>query len=90
MSTNNIVMEGRYPVLPPCDSYEEKTNLQAHLDDPGAVGKGHDVPFLPEEGRVGPLDHLKLAELLHGVNLLRGLVTDLHQRGEGPKQKKEI
>lgn len=54
----------------------------AHLHDPGAVGEGHDVPLLPEEGRVGALDHLKLAELLHGVDLAGGLVSDLqHHRG---------
>lgn len=53
---------------------------RAHLNDPGAVGEGHDVPLLPEEGRVRPLYHLELAELLHGVNLLGGLVTDLRGR----------
>lgn len=41
------------------------------------------MPLLPEEGGIRPLDHLKLAELLHGVNLLRGLVTNLQQRGGG-------
>ena len=52
----------------------------AHLHHPGTVGEGHDVPLLPEEGRLRPLDHLKLVELLHGVDLLRGLVADLQQR----------
>lgn len=55
----------------------------AHLNDPGAVGEGHDVPLLPEESRVRALDHLELVELLHGVDLLRGLVSDLRQRTGG-------
>lgn len=54
-----------------------------HLHHPGTVGESHDVPLLPKEGRVGPLDHLKLVELLHGVDLLRGLVTDLSRSREG-------
>lgn len=55
----------------------------AHLHDPGTAGEGHDVPLLPEESRVGALDHLKFVELLHGVHLLRGLVANLRQSGVG-------
>lgn len=65
----------------------------AHLHDPGTVGEGHDVPLLPEEGRVGALDHLKFVELLHGVHLLGGLVANLRQSGagwaEGGEKRKE-
>lgn len=39
------------------------------------------MPLLPEEGRVGALDHLELAELLHGVDLAGGLVSDLQRHG---------
>lgn len=52
----------------------------SHLDNPGTIWEGHDVSLLPEEGRIWPLDHLKLAQLLHGVNLLWSLVADLHGR----------
>lgn len=36
--------------------------LFPYLYHPGAVCKSHDVPFLPKESRVRPLDHLKLTE----------------------------
>lgn len=52
----------------------------SHLYNPWAVRKCHDVPLFPEKCRIGALDHLKLVELLHGVRLLGGLVTDLQQR----------
>lgn len=52
----------------------------AHLNHPGTVGKSHYVPLFPEESRIRPFDHLKLVELFHGIDLARGLVSDL-QRG---------
>ena len=39
------------------------------LDQPLGVGVRHDVALLPEEGAVAPLDHLVLAQQLHGVHL---------------------
>lgn len=72
---------------------QDTTRVFAHLHDPGTVGEGHDVPLLPEEGRVGALDHLKFVELLHGVHLLGGLVANLRQGGagwvEGVEKRKE-
>lgn len=44
------------------------------LHDPVRVGVRHDVPLLPEERRVRPLDHLVLGQALHRVHLLRALV----------------
>lgn len=54
-----------------------RRDVSVHLHHPGTVGESHDLPFFPKEGRVGPLDHLKFVELLHGVDLLGSLVTDL-------------
>lgn len=53
----------------------------AYLHNPGTVGEGHDVPLFPEESRVRALDHLKLAQELHGVDLLRGFMPDLNDEG---------
>ena len=57
---------------------------KVELDDPLGVGVRHDVPLLPEEGRVGPLDHLVLAEELHGEHLLGVLVPDQLHLAKGP------
>lgn len=51
----------------------------SYLYDPWAVGKCHDVTFLPEEGRIWAFDHFKLTEHLHCVHLLRGLMPNLHK-----------
>jgi len=59
-------------------SEAERGIKMSYLHDPGAVGEGHDVPLFPEEGRVRALDHLELAQHLHGVDLLRGFVPDLN------------
>jgi hypothetical protein len=37
----------------------------------------HDVSFFPKEGRVGPFDHLKLAQELHGVYFGSCFMPDL-------------
>lgn len=50
---------------------------ESHLNYPRTLGECHDVPLLPEEGGVRALDHLKLAELLHGIHLFRRLVSYL-------------
>lgn len=56
---------------------DEASGWEPYLDHPGAVGEGHDVALLPEEGRVRPLDHLELAQQLHGVYLACGFVSYL-------------
>lgn len=51
----------------------------SYLYDPWAVGKCHDVTFLPEEGRIWAFDHFKLTEHLHCIYLLRGLMPNLQK-----------
>lgn len=53
--------------------------LFTYLYHPGAVCKSHDVPFLPKESRVRPLDHLKLTEQLHCINLACEFVSHLEK-----------
>lgn len=50
---------------------------ESHLNNPRTLGECHDVTLLPEEGGVRALDHLKLAELLHGIHLLGHFVSYL-------------
>lgn len=54
-----------------------KKSYSTNLHDPGTVGKGHDVSLFPEKGRIRSLDHFKLAQQLHGINLLRGFMSHL-------------
>jgi len=43
----------RCAIIPLCYIICFQSNKScAHLDDPRTVGKGHDVPLLPEEGGV--------------------------------------
>lgn len=51
--------------------------FQHYLDNPGAVGEGHDVPLFPEKRWIRALYHLKFAQELHGVDLLRRFMADL-------------
>lgn len=51
---------------------------ESHLNYPRTLGECHNVTLLPEEGGVRALDHLKLAELLHGIHLLGCFVSYLH------------
>lgn len=67
-----------------------KIHVSVHLHHPGTVGESHDVPLLPKEGRVGPLDHLKFVELFHGVDLLRGLMANLSRNREGARQYQQL
>lgn len=53
--------------------------LPSHLYHPGAVCEGHDVSLLPEESRVRPLDHFKLAQQLHCIYFAGGFVSNLQK-----------
>lgn len=50
-----------------------------YLHHPVTVGKSHDVPLLPEESGVRPLDHLKLTQQLHGIYFTCGFVPYLEK-----------
>lgn len=51
--------------------------VDSYLYYPTTIGEGHNIPLFPEESGVRPLDHLKLAEQLHGIHFQCGFVPHL-------------